>query len=244
MIICCKAPSSHPNAFANMHVGVSRRVSRAPLKKPDVDEQQEDKGEEAQPHSPSDTSPLGHSQHAVHRPAESIPCAFEVVIHLFGEGGAVANLAANGDGDLAGPSAGQFCIVRISLPGHYSLPSASGLSCSSPLPARHSGSPTRRSRHRCTVLSCWASQVETPRLPHCRTCQIPRRLVIAAADGLSHCFAGRTSTVSHWSGGPERGRCERMGGVMARSSPRQRVVNGPADRSWRTEHCASCRVGI
>lgn len=52
----------------------------SPLEQPNIEEQEENSGEKAQPDFPPDTSTLRHAQHAVHIPAEPYTGALEGIL--------------------------------------------------------------------------------------------------------------------------------------------------------------------
>lgn len=66
-----------------------------PSEQPDVGEEQDDGGEEAEPDLPPDAGPLGHEEHAVHGAAEAQARLVERVVHLLGQGARVADLVAD-----------------------------------------------------------------------------------------------------------------------------------------------------
>lgn len=65
---------------------------------PDVHEDQDDGGEEAQPDPPADARLLGHDQHPIHGAAEPEPRVVKRVVHLVHHGRGVADLVTHGHG--------------------------------------------------------------------------------------------------------------------------------------------------
>lgn len=54
------------------------------LEQPDVHEDQDHGGEEAEPDPPADARPLGHQEHAVHGASQAQSRVVEGVVHLLG----------------------------------------------------------------------------------------------------------------------------------------------------------------
>lgn len=65
------------------------------LTQPHPPKQQHQRREKRNPRFPSDPGLLCHPQHPVHRAADLVPGVLELVVHLFGQGGRVADLIAD-----------------------------------------------------------------------------------------------------------------------------------------------------
>lgn len=84
-----------PNAHAYKAQLERYSVQRSPLEQPNVEEQEENSGEKAQPDSPPDTSALRHAQHAVHIPAEPYAGTLERILEGV-QVCSIANFVADG----------------------------------------------------------------------------------------------------------------------------------------------------
>jgi hypothetical protein len=70
------------------------------LEQPDIPEQSTDKGKEEQPHLPTHTRTLRHTQHTIHRTLKLITRIGELIIHLFRQCSRIADFVANAQGKL------------------------------------------------------------------------------------------------------------------------------------------------
>jgi hypothetical protein len=70
------------------------------LEQPDIPEQSNDKGKEDEPHLPTHTRTLCHTQHTVHSTLELITRIRELIIHLLRQRSRIADFVANAQSKL------------------------------------------------------------------------------------------------------------------------------------------------
>jgi hypothetical protein len=96
---------------------ISADISGLFSKEPNPSKETPDGNEEAEPDLPSHTGLLGHSQHSSHGASQLDSCVVEAFIHLVREVGGIADLIANGHGqllelrDLGGKDTGVFVFI-------------------------------------------------------------------------------------------------------------------------------------
>jgi hypothetical protein len=67
---------------------------------PNIPEQSNDKGKEDEPHLPTHTRTLRHTQHTIHRTLELITRIRELIIHLLRQRSRIADFVADAQGKL------------------------------------------------------------------------------------------------------------------------------------------------
>ena len=93
----------------------SRKLRARCLEQPDVPEQSNDKGKEDEPHLPTHTGTLRHTQHTVHGALELITRIRELIIHLFRQRSRIADFIANTQSKLFSTTVSIFALFLSSL---------------------------------------------------------------------------------------------------------------------------------